>query len=291
MMKVNASENRMKKIAVIGSGVMGSGIAQVAVEAGYEVTIRDIQDTLVEKALSTINRFLGRKVEKNTLTQGQFNDILGRLRGTISLDEALEGANLVIEAIPEKMDIKKHMFGELGRKCPADTILASNTSTLSITEIASAAEHPERVVGTHFFNPVPLMRLVEVVKGEKTADEVIRKTVAFCDSIGKNSIVAKDVPGFIVNRFLCLLYNEGAYQVQNNIASKEDIDKGLKLGANHPMGILELMDIVGIDVVYYALQSLWESTNEDRYKPCSLLKEMVDGNRLGKKTGKGFYSY
>jgi 3-hydroxybutyryl-CoA dehydrogenase len=183
------------------------------------------------------------------------------------------------------------VFRELGNLCGEDTVLATNTSTLSITEIASAARYPERVVGTHFFNPVPVMRLVEVVKGARTSEEVVKKSTNFCEAVGKTPIVVKDVPGFIVNRFLCLLYNEGAYQVQNQIASKEDIDKGLKLGANHPMGILELMDVVGVDVIFDALSSLWESTKEERYKPCPLLLEMVKTNRLGRKTGEGFYKY
>ena len=281
----------MKKISVIGAGTMGAGIAQIAIEAGYQVWLRDIEDGFVEKGIGTIKRFLSRKLEKEKITKEQYDDILGRLNGTTDLKTALKGAELVVEAVLEKMDLKKEVFRELGNLCGKDTVLATNTSTLSITEIASAAMYPERVVGTHFFNPVPLMRLVEVVKGEKTSEEVVKKAANFCEAVGKTPIIVKDVPGFIVNRFLCLLYNEGAYQVQNQIASKEDIDKGLKLGANHPMGILELMDVVGVDVIYDALSSLWESTKEERYKPCPLLLEMVKTNRLGRKTGEGFYKY
>jgi 3-hydroxybutyryl-CoA dehydrogenase len=281
----------MNKIAVIGAGTMGAGIAQIAIEAGYQVWLRDIEDGFVEKGIGTIKRFLSRKLEKEKITKEQYDDILGRLNGTTDLKTALKGAELVVEAVLEKMDLKKHVFRELGNLCGEDTVLATNTSTLSITEIASAARYPERVVGTHFFNPVPVMRLVEVVKGERTSEEVVKKSTNFCEAVGKTPIVVKDVPGFIVNRFLCLLYNEGAYQVQNQIASKEDIDKGLKLGANHPMGILELMDVVGVDVIFDALSSLWESTKEERYKPCPLLLEMVKTNRLGRKTGEGFYKY
>ena len=281
----------MKKISVIGAGTMGAGIAQIAIEAGYQVWLRDIEDGFVEKGIGTIKRFLSRKLEKEKITKEQYEDILGRLNGTTDLKTALKGAELVVEAVLEKMDLKKEVFKELGNLCGKDTVLATNTSTLSITEIASAARYPERVVGTHFFNPVPLMRLVEVVKGERTSEEVVKKSANFCEAVGKTPIIVKDVPGFIVNRFLCLLYNEGAYQVQNQIASKEDIDKGLKLGANHPMGILELMDVVGVDVIYDALSSLWESTKEVRYKPCPLLLEMVKTNRLGRKTGEGFYKY
>jgi len=281
----------MKRISVIGAGTMGAGIAQIAVEAGYQVWLRDIENGFVEKGIGTIKRFLSRKLEKEKITKEQYDDILGRLNGTTDLKTALKGAELVVEAVLEKMDLKKEVFKELGNLCGKDTVLATNTSTLSITEIASAARYPERVVGTHFFNPVPLMRLVEVVKGERTSEEVVKKAANFCEAVGKTPIIVKDVPGFIVNRFLCLLYNEGAYQVQNQIASKEDIDKGLKLGANHPMGILELMDVVGVDVIYDALSSLWESTKEERYKPCPLLLEMVKTNRLGRKTGEGFYKY
>ena len=281
----------MKKISVVGAGTMGAGIAQIAIEAGYQVWLRDIEDGFVEKGIGTIKRFLSRKLEKEKITKEQYEDILGRLNGTTDLKTALKGAELVVEAVLEKMALKKEVFKELGNLCDKDTVLATNTSTLSITEIASAARYPERVVGTHFFNPVPLMRLVEVVKGERTSEEVVKKSTDFCEAIGKTPIIVKDVPGFIVNRFLCLLYNEGAYQVQNQIASREDIDKGLKLGANHPMGILELMDVVGVDVIHDALSSLWESTKEERYKPCPLLLEMVRTNRLGRKTGEGFYKY
>ena len=281
----------MKKIAVIGAGTMGAGIAQIAAEAGYQVSLRDIKDEFVDRGLQTIGKFVGRKLEKGKITKEQHDEILNRLNGSTDLGAALEGAELVVEAVLEKMDLKKEIFKEMGDLCGKDTVLATNTSTLSITEIASDARYPERVVGMHFFNPVPLMRLVEVVKGEKTAKDILTTATDFCEAVGKTPIVVKDITGFIVNRFLCLLYNEGAYQVQNQIASKEDIDKGLKLGANHPMGILELMDVVGVDVVYYALVSLWESTKEERYKPCSLLQEMVESNRLGRKTGEGFYTY
>ena len=279
------------KIAVIGAGTMGAGIAQIAIEAGHEVRLMDIKDEFVEKGMGTIKGFIGRKLDKGKITKEQHADILGRINGTTEMKDALEGVQLVIEAALEKMDVKKELFKKMGALCDKNVVLSSNTSTLSITEIASEVRYPERVVGTHFFNPVPLMRLVEVVKGDKTDADVVKKAADFCEEVGKTPIIVKDVPGFIVNRFLCLLYNEGAYQVKDKIASNEDIDKGLKLGANHPMGILELMDIVGVDIIYYALQSLWESTKEERYNPCPLLKEMVDANLLGRKTGEGFYKY
>lgn len=281
----------MKKIAVIGAGTMGAGIAQIAVESGYQVGLRDIKDEFVERGIGTIKQFISRKLEKEKINREQYDNIMGRLYGTTDLRDALDGTELVVEAVLEKMDLKKEVFKEMGELCDENVVLATNTSTLSVTEIASVARYPERVVGTHFFSPVPLMRLVEVVRAKQTSEDTTKRAVDFCKAVGKTPIIVKDIPGFIVNRFLCLLYNEGAYQVQNRIASKEDIDKGLKLGANHPMGILELMDAVGIDVIYYALQSLWESTKEERYKPCSLFKEMVDANRVGRKTGEGFYEY
>jgi len=281
----------MKRIAVIGAGTMGAGIAQISAEAGYQVSLRDMNIELVDRGLGTIKRFVARKLQKEKISQQEHDQVLERVKGTTNIEEALTGAELVIEAVFEKLDLKKEIFEEIAELCDKNVVLASNTSTLSITEIASVVKSPERVVGTHFFNPVPLMRLVEVVRGEKTHDDTIEKATNFCQEAGKTPIIVKDVPGFIVNRFLCLLYNEGAYQVQNQIASKEDIDKGLKLGANHPMGILELMDAVGIDVVYFALQSLWESTKEERYKPCPLVGVMVEKNLLGCKTGEGFYKY
>jgi len=281
----------MKKIAVIGAGTMGAGIAQVAAEAGYRVGLMDVKDEYLEKGLTTIRRFVGRKLEKAKISQEEHDGIMARLAGTTRLAEALDGAELAVEAVLEKIDLKKQIFKEMDAICPGEVLLASNTSTLSITEIASAARHPERVAGTHFFSPVPVMRLVEVIKGARTGAAFITRAVDFCRAVGKEPIVVKDVPGFIVNRFLCLLYNEGAYQLMNQVGSKEDIDKGLKLGANHPMGIFELMDAVGVDVIYYALESMWEATQEERYRPCPLFKQMVAENRLGRKTGEGFYKY
>ena len=281
----------MDKIAVIGAGTMGAGIAQVAAEAGYTVWLHDIANEYLDKGMRTIQRFVSRNREKGKITQEQHDDILARIKCTTDFQEALTEAQMVIEAVLEKLDLKKDIFKRLDQRCDREVLLATNTSTLSITKIASVTNHPERVIGTHFFNPVPLMRLVEVVAGEKTSREMIQRAVEFCGSVRKEPITVKDVPGFIVNRFLCLLYNEGASQVQNQVASREDIDKGLKLGANHPMGILELMDVVGIDVIYYALQSLWEATGEERYRPCELFEKMVNDGHLGRKTGKGFYEY
>ena len=189
------------------------------------------------------------------------------------------------------MKLKQTIFAELDRLCPKEIILASNTSTLSVSKIASVTKNPERVIGTHFFSPVPLMRLVEVIKGDNTSDAVVKGALEFCAAIGKTPILAKDVPGFIVNRFLCLLYNEAADQIYKGYATAKDIDLGLKLGSNHPMGPVEIMDMAGVDVVNNALKALYEMTGEERYKPSPLFAQMIQENRLGRKTGKGFYEY
>ncbi len=281
----------IKKLCVIGAGTMGAGIAQVAVEKGVEVAMRDVEDRFVEKGLSTIRNFLGKKLEKGKVTKEDHDAILGRLKGTTSLAEAAAGADMVIEAVIEDMALKQKVFGELDGLCAPSVILASNTSTLSITKIASATKHPERVLGTHFFSPVPVMRLVEVISGEKTDPKVTAETIEAMGAFGKTAIRAKDVPGFIVNRFLCLLYNEAADQIDKGYATAQDIDLGLKLGSNHPMGPVEIMDMAGVDVVNNALKALFEMTGEERYRPSPLFERMIKENRLGRKTGRGFYDY
>jgi len=281
----------IKKLCVVGAGTMGAGIAQVAAEGGIETTIRDVEERFVERGLQTIRTFIGKKLEKGKLDRERHDEILDRLRGTTDLAAAVAGADMVIEAVFEDLALKKKVFAELDSLCGRDTILSSNTSTLSITAIASATKNPERVIGTHFFSPVPLMRLVEVIRGEKTAERVVEATTEFCRAVGKTPVMAKDVPGFIVNRFLCLLYNEAADQIEKGYATPEDIDLGLKLGANHPMGPVEIMDMAGVDVVLNALKALYEMTGDERYRPSPLLERMVRENRLGRKTGRGFYTY
>jgi len=281
----------VKKLAVVGSGLMGTGIAQVALEGGMEVAVYDIAEASIEKSMATIRTFLQKKVDKGKLGPEQLEDMLRNLKGTANLEEALKDACFVIEAATERMDVKKNIFRELDRVAGPGAFLASNTSTLSITEIAAVTGRPEKVLGTHFFSPVPLMRLVEIVRGEKTAEETISAALELARALGKTAIVVKDVPGFIVNRFMCLLYNEGAFQVQNGIARPEDIDAAMKLGANHPMGPLELMDLVGIDVCYYALKGIYEATGDERFKPCPLFEQMLAKGKLGRKSGEGFYKY
>ena len=281
----------IKKLCVIGAGTMGAGIAQVAVEKGIEVAMRDVEDRFVEKGLGTIRNFLGKKVEKGKLSAAERDAILGRLKGTTSMEKAAEGADMVIEAVIEDLALKQKVFAELDRLCVPGVILASNTSTLSITKIASVTKHPTRVLGTHFFSPVPVMRLVEVISGEQTDAKVLDAALEVMAALGKTAIRAKDVPGFIVNRFLCLLYNEAADQIYKGYATAQDIDLGLKLGSNHPMGPVEIMDMAGVDVVNNALKALYEMTGEERYKPSPLFEQMIRENRLGRKTGRGFYDY
>lgn len=279
------------KIVVVGAGTMGSGIAQVAVEAGYNVTLIDTTIENVERGLTSINKFLSRKVEKEVISQEKCREILSRINGTTDVVEGVKDAIMVIEAAFEDLKIKHDIFRKLDAICPTNVILASNTSTISISQIAAVTKYPERVIGTHYFSPVPLMRLVEVINGEKTSKEVSELTKTICSDFGKTPIVVKDVPGFIVNRLLCLIYNETANMIKQGVASVEDIDTAVKLGCNWPMGVSEIMDMAGVDVVLNALQAMYKMTDEDRYKPSELIEEMVAQKHLGRKTGQGFYRH
>ncbi len=280
-----------EKISVIGAGTMGSGIAQVAVEAGFEVVIVDTEDTFIERGIGNIKHFLGKKVAKGKITEEQYEDILSRISGTTDARTGVQGAVMVVEAVFENLELKEGIFKKLDSLCPEDVILASNTSTMSISEIASAVKLPGRVIGTHYFSPVPLMSLVEIVKGQKTSDETVGRAIELCRQFGKSPVVVKDIPGFIVNRYLCLMYNEAANMVYSGIAEPGDIDSALRLGCNWPMGMCQIMDMAGVDVTYNALQSLYAMTGEERYKPSPLFEKMVGEKKLGKKTGKGFYQY
>lgn len=281
----------INRLCVIGAGTMGAGIAQVAAEHGIETVLQDVGQKFIDKGIKTISGFIGRKLEKGKISQDKHDAIIGRVHGTIDIADAVRDVDMVIEAVFEEMSLKQQIFEVIDRLCPEKVILASNTSTLSITKIASVARHPERIIGTHFFSPVPIMKLVEVVRGEKTGQAVFDATISFCNEIEKTPINSKDVPGFIVNRFLCLLYNEAANQIYNGFATAGDIDLGLKLGANHPMGVAEIMDLTGVDVVHNALIALYDMTGEERYKPSPLFKQMIDKGQLGRKAGKGFYKY
>ena len=241
--------------------------------------------------LENIRKFVEKKVAKGKLNQIQCDEILARLSGTTDMAQAVKGVVMVVEAVFEKFELKKEIFTKLDALCPPAVILASNTSTLSITSIAAVTKHPDRVIGTHYFSPVPAMRLVEVIRGKETSDATANKTVEICRKFGKTPIVVKDIPGFIVNRFLCLIYNEAADMIDRGDARAEDIDQAMKLGCNWPMGITEIIDLAGVDVCANAIDAMYQMTGEVRYKPSPLFAKMLAEKKLGRKTGEGFYKY
>ncbi|HWP46684.1 MAG TPA: 3-hydroxybutyryl-CoA dehydrogenase [Candidatus Limnocylindrales bacterium] len=281
---------QIKHVGVVGCGLMGSGIAQVCAQAGYPVTVREISQDLLDKGLQSIHKFLSTGVERKKLTEEQKNQILSRIKGTTRLED-LGNCDLIIEAVVEDIHIKKEVFGALDKICPFETILASNTSSLTIIEMAAATRRPDRVVGLHFFNPAPLMKLVEVVRTIATKEEVFQTAFEFVKSLGKEPVAAKDNSGFIVN-FLLIPYLLGAIRaLENGLASKEDIDKAMKLGCGYPMGPFELLDFVGLDTTYKVANIFFEEYRDRLYAPPPLLKKMVLAGYLGRKSGKGFYDY
>jgi len=280
----------IKVIGVLGAGTMGSGIAQVAAEAGYEVIMRDIEDSFVERGLSAIKKNLNRAVEKGKKSKEEAETVSGRVRGTTSLEDMKE-ADLVIEAVIEDIELKKEIYKELDRICSPDTVLASNTSGLSISEMASATGRPDKVVGMHFFNPAPVMKLIEVTRGANTSDQTYELVMALSEKLGKEPITVNEAPLFVVNRILLPMLNEAAYVLMEGVASAEDIDKGMKLGANHPQGPLALADLVGLDVLLLVQDTLYKETGDSKYRACPLIRKMVRAGHLGRKSGQGFYSY
>ena len=281
----------IKKVCVLGAGIMGSGIAQVVAAAGLEVTMRDIDDRFVEKGLEAIKFQLNRAVEKEKIEAEAATAIMNRIKGTTDMQEAAGEADFVIEAVVEIMEVKKEVFAELDAICKPGAIFASNTSGLSITEIASVTGRPDKVVGVHFFNPAPVMQLVELIRGYLTSDHSLATTKALVEKLGKTPIEVKEAPGFAVNRILCPMINEAIFVYSEGVARAEDIDQAMVLGANHPMGPLALADLVGLDTLLAVLEGLHQELGEDKYRPAPLLRKMVRAGHLGRKSGKGFYNY
>lgn len=280
----------MEKIFVLGAGTMGSGIVQAFAQKGYEVIVRDIKDELVQSGIVRINNGLSKLVSKGKMTEETKEDILSRISGTTDMNLASD-CDLVVEAAIENMKIKKEIFAELDKICKPETILASNTSSLSITEVASATNRPEKVIGMHFFNPAPVMKLVEIIRGMATSQETFDAVKELSVAIGKEPVEVEEAPGFVVNRILIPMINEASFILQEGIASVEDIDTAMKYGANHPMGPLALGDLIGLDVCLAIMDVLYNETGDTKYRSSSILRKYVRAGWLGRKSGRGFYNY
>ncbi len=280
----------MERIGVIGGGTMGNGIAHVFAQFGYTVTLVDVKQEFIDRALAAIKTNLERQARKGMIAINEVATILGRIATATEL-KALANCELVVEAATEDAALKKKIFAELDALCLPETILASNTSSISITEIAAATKRPEKVIGMHFFNPVPMMTLVEVIRGLDTDEETFNTVMQFSKALGKTPVEVNDYAGFVSNRVLMPMINEAIYCVMEGVASKEAVDKVMKLGMNHPMGPLALADFIGLDVCLHIMEVLHQQLGDDKYRPCPLLRKMVAAGHWGKKTGQGFYSY
>lgn len=280
----------MAKVCIIGAGTMGAGIAQVFASSGFDVVLRDIKDEFIEKGLNYIKGNLERSVKKERLTQDQADQIFARLNGTTDIS-AVKDVDLIVEAAVEDMAIKKQIFQELDGICGPDVIFATNTSSLSITEVAASTARPDKVIGMHFFNPAPVMKLVEIIKAITTSEETFEKVKSITEQIGKTPVDVAEAPGFVVNRILIPMVNEAIGILANGVATAEDIDTAMKLGANHPMGPLALGDLIGLDVCLAIMEILQEEFGNNKYRPHPLLKKYVRAGWLGRKSGRGFYTY
>jgi 3-hydroxybutyryl-CoA dehydrogenase len=280
----------IRTIGVVGAGQMGGGIAQVAAEAGHDVVLVDIEERFVRKGLDTIRKNLDRAVEKGKVTAEHRDAALARIKATTSLQD-FGACDFVVEAILEQLAPKEKLFRELDRICPKAAVLATNTSSISVTKIAAATSRPEQVIGMHFMNPVPVMKLVEVIRGLATSDATAKTTFALAEKLGKTPVEVRDFPGFVSNRVLLPMLNEAIYCVYEGVATPEAIDTVMKLGMNHPMGPLTLADFIGLDTCLSIMEVLHEGLGDDKYRPCPLLRKYVEAGRLGKKSGRGFYDY
>ncbi|MDQ1687744.1 MAG: 3-hydroxybutyryl-CoA dehydrogenase [Frankiaceae bacterium] len=282
----------MTKIAVIGAGLMGSGIAQVSAQAGYDVVLRDIGEDAIARGLGGIRKSYDRFVQKGSLSADDAEAALGRISTTTDLEEAATGADIVVEAVFEKLEVKHEVFRVLDKVCKDGAVLATNTSALPVTQIAAVTGRPEAVVGTHFFSPVPMMKLCELVRGYKTSDETLAKAREYAESVGKTCIVVnRDVAGFVTTRLIVALSVEAAKLVESGVASAEDVDVACRLGFGHAMGPLQTMDLTGVDIMVNAAKNIYDSTQDEKFATPELLARMVTAGDLGRKSGKGFYEY
>ncbi len=280
----------IRNVCVIGAGLMGNGIAQICAQAGMQVTIRDIEQNFIDIGMNTIRKNFNREVEKGKKSRSEMDEIMSHIRTTLDLKDAAKNADVVVEAIIELMDVKKQLFSELDKIVPAHCLYFTNTSGLSITEIASSTKRPDKVIGTHFFNPVPVMQLLELIRAFQTSDETLQSAVEWGVRLGKECIVVKEAPAFAVNRILCALLNEAFLVLDEGIATAEDIDKGMVLGCNHPIGPLALADLVGNDTLLHLMEGLHRELG-DKFLPAPMLRKLVRAGYYGRKSGRGVYNY